>query len=159
MAINRISAVIGKEERDAIMTAITTIREKLPFLIDLTPEEKMALPKMGDKSRAFVAKATEVAAQNPGFLPRDFDLAELKKDADLFEALYPIRQALTQLAELVDDSCTAAGSEAYMAALLVYSYAKSSPAGTAGLDGVMDELGMRFARKAKTAKQPKPSAQ
>ena len=45
----------------------------------------------------------------------------------------------------------AAGSEAYTAALLVYNYAKSSNVGTQGLDGVLDELGARFTRKAKPA--------
>lgn len=38
-----------------------TIKQKLPFLIDLIAEERKSLPKMGDKSRAFVSKALEVA--------------------------------------------------------------------------------------------------
>ena len=43
----------------------------------------------------------------------------------MFEAMYPIVVALTQLQELVDDTCLAAGSEAYAAALQVYNYAKA----------------------------------
>ena len=93
-----------------MMTAVATIKEKLPFLIDLTADDRKALPKMGDKSRVFVSKALEVATQNPDFLPRSFDLKELRKDVQLFEAMYPIVVALTQLQELVDDTCFAAGS-------------------------------------------------
>jgi hypothetical protein len=148
---NRISAALTKTDREAVMDAITTIKTRLPFLIDLTADERKALPKMGDKSRAFVSKALEVATQNP-----DFDLEEMRKDVQLFEAMYPIVVALAQLQELMDDTYTTVGSEAYAAALQVYTYAKASGQG-AGLDSVVDELGQRFARKAKKAK-PQPSA-
>jgi hypothetical protein len=40
---------------------------------------------MGDKSRAFVSKALEVARQNPDFLPRSFDLDEMKRDVELLD--------------------------------------------------------------------------
>lgn len=52
-----------------MLQAIATIKEKLPFLVDLSADDRKTLPKMGDKSRAFVSKALEVAAQNPEFLP------------------------------------------------------------------------------------------
>ncbi len=38
----------------------------------------------------FVSKALEVTTQNPGFLPRSFDLDEMRKDVELFETLYPL---------------------------------------------------------------------
>ena len=148
---NRINASLSPSDREDVISAINTIRTKLPFLTDLSPEERQTLPKLGDRSRAFVSKALELATQNAGFLPRDFDIEEMKKDVNLFNDLFAIRQAMTTVNELVDDSYMAAGSEAYTAALLVYNYAKSSNVGTQGLDGVLDELGARFARKAKAA--------
>ena len=148
MADNRISANLSASDRLAVMDAIATIRQKLPFLIDLTTEERKALPKLGDKSRAFVTKALEVGTQNPDFLPRSFDLDEMRRDMQLFEALYPILLSLTQLQELVDDTAVAVGSEAYAAGLMVYNYAKASGKGT-GLDSMVDDLGRRFARKTK----------
>lgn len=156
MTMTPISATLNPTDRAAVMEAIATIKAKLPFLIDLNADERKALPKMGDKSRAFVSKALEVATQNPDFLPRSFDLEELRKDVQLFEAMYPIVMALTQLQELLDDTYVTVGSEAYSAALQVYNYAKASGQG-AGLEAVVDELGQRFARKAKKAK-PQPSA-
>lgn len=155
MADNRISASLSQPDREAVMTAIATIREKLPFLLDLTTEERRSLPKLGDKSRAFVSKALEVATQNQDFLPRSFDLDEMREDVLLFEAMYPILLALMQLQELIDDTYVAVGSEAYAASLLVYNYAKASGKG-AGLDAVVDEMGRRFARKSRTA-QPQVS--
>ncbi|MEH2199283.1 hypothetical protein [Nostoc sp.] len=152
MAENRISASLAPADKEAVMQAIATIREKLPFLVDLTPEERRTMLKMGDKSRAFVSKALEVATQNPNFLPRSFDLEEMRRDLALFESLYPVFLSLTQLQELVDDTCIASASEAYAAALAVYSYAKASGDVT-GLDGVIDEMGRRFNRRSKK-KQP-----
>ncbi|QSJ15785.1 hypothetical protein JYQ62_28905 [Nostoc sp. UHCC 0702] len=151
MSRTSISATLAQKERDAVLQAIATIKEKLPFLIDLSAEERKALPKMGDKSRAFVGKALEVATQNPEFLPRSFDLEEMRKDVQLFEALYPLLLSLTQLQELVDDTSLAVGSEAYAAALQVYNYAKASGQG-AGLDTVVVEMGQRFARKPRKVK-------
>ena len=151
MSNSPISAQLSQADRDAVMAAIATIKAKLPFLIDLSAEERKALPKMGDKSRAFVSKAMEVATQNPDFLPRAFDLAELQKDVQLFEALYPVLMSLTQLHDLVDDTCLAVGSEAYAAALQVYTYAKASGQGT-GLETAVEELGLRFARKTRKPK-------
>jgi hypothetical protein len=78
-------------------------------------------------------------------------LEELRKDGQLFEALYPILLLMTQLQELLDDTCLAVGSEAYAAALQVYSYAKAS-GNVGGMDAVVGEMGQRFARKPRKAK-------
>ncbi|AFZ27152.1 MULTISPECIES: hypothetical protein [Cylindrospermum] len=155
MAENRINATLSPADREAVLKAVATIKEKLPFLIDLSKDERIALPKLGDKSRAFVVKALEVATQNPDILPRYFDVDEMRRDVELFEALYPIVLSLSQLQALIDDTCLAAGSEAYVAALTVYNYAKVS-GNTQGLDAALDELGRRFARKTKKPEAPAP---
>ncbi len=80
MAQNRVSAVLAQTDKDAIMASIKAIAEKMPFAIDLSPEDIKTMPKLGDKSLAFVTRALEVAVQNPGFLPRDFDVEEFRKD-------------------------------------------------------------------------------
>ncbi|MBN3908350.1 MAG: hypothetical protein HWQ35_17950 [Nostoc sp. NMS1] len=151
MSTTPISATLAPTQRDAVFQAIATIKENLPFLVDLSADDRKALPKMGDKSRAFVSKALEVATQNPEFLPRSFDLEEMRKDVQLFEALYPLLLSLTQLQDLVDDTSLAVGSEAYAAALQVYNYAKVSGQGT-GLDTMVEEMGQRFSRKNRKVK-------
>ena len=83
MSENRVSASLGDAEKTALLGAIANLKSSLPFLIDLTPEERRALPKLGDKSRAFVSKALEVAIQNEDILPRSFDLEEFKRDVAL----------------------------------------------------------------------------
>jgi hypothetical protein len=155
MPENRISATLSDTDQQAVMTAINTVRQKLSFMIDLTPEERHDLPKMGDKSRAFVQQALEIATQNEDILPRSFDVAEMRKDVDLLAALAPILAALTQLLELVEDTLLEVGSEAYTAALLVYQFARAAGKGAA-LDKSLDALSQRFARK--VTKAPTPPA-
>jgi hypothetical protein len=154
MQENRISATLSDADRQAVMAALETIRQKLPFLTDLTPEDRRALPKMGDRSRAFVSQALELATQNPNIIPGGFDTPEMRKDVELLDALAPIMTALMQLGELAEDTYMAVGSEAYTSALLVYQYARAAGRGSA-LDGALDGLAQRFARKtARTTPKP-----
>lgn len=150
MQDSKISASLSETDRQAVMSAINTIRQKLPFLIDLTPEERHTLPKMGDRSRTFVSQALEVATQNADILPQSFDVAEMRKDVELIGALSPVMTALAQLQELVEDTFMAVGSDAYTSALMVYQFARSSGKGAA-LDSTLDAMGQRFARKAAKA--------
>lgn len=145
---NRIDVILSDADRDTVLNEIAKIRTLLPFLIDLTPEERQALPKMGDKSRAFVSQALQLAEHDDSFLPRSFDIEEMKRDLALAESLYPIMIALKQLSEFIDDTYVQVGSEAYTAALIVYQSAKQNGKGEA-LDGLLDSLGQRFARKTK----------
>jgi hypothetical protein len=150
MPENRISAQLGEAERQAVFAAIQTIRQKLPFLIDLTPEERRSLLKYGDKSRAFVEQALQVAEQNPDILPRTFDAGEMRNDVELFVALSSIHTAFAQLNELLDDTVLAVGSDAYAAALSVYQFARAAGKGAA-LDTALDGMAQRFARKSRSA--------
>jgi hypothetical protein len=150
---NIVSGTLSSEAVTAARTALETIRKQLPFLIGLDPEARRSLPRMGDKSRAFVRKCLEVANQNPGMLPRAFDLEEFGRDVALDEALLPIAESVRQLAEMIDDTHTALRSDAYVAALMVYQSAKRAGKGT-GLDGALDELGRRFVRKSGATAQP-----
>jgi hypothetical protein len=154
MPDNRISASLSDADQQAVLAAIQTIRQKLPFLVDLSPEERRSLPRMGDRSRGFVAQALEIATQNADILPRSFDVEEMRKDVELLGSLSPVLTALAQLNELVDDTVMEVGSEAYTAALAVYQYTRAAGKGAA-LDGALDSLGQRFARKSRSPQTDK----
>ncbi|MDH4444290.1 MAG: hypothetical protein QE267_04085 [Akkermansiaceae bacterium] len=150
---NRITAQLLEADRKAVLDAFTTILTKLPFLVDLTPDDRRELPKMGDKSVAFVRKSVEMAQEGADYLPGAFDAAEFKSDMALYDALIPFLQKATKLQELLDDTLVLIGSDLYVAALDHYAAAKRS-GDTGGLDGLMGELGKRFTRRAPTAVIP-----
>lgn len=148
MTSNLVSASLASDDYQKVMGAIATIKETLSFSKTLSASDRARLPKLGDKSRAFVAKALEVAIQTPDFLPRAFDVDEMQRDVELFEMMSAIALSLMQLQELVSDTTIAVGSDAYDAALSVYAHARQNKDDFA-LDGVVQELGRRFAHKPK----------
>jgi hypothetical protein len=152
---NRISAVITPEQLAASNDAITAFKNNLSniLILNLTAEERRTMLKMGDKTLAFVKKALEYAAQNPGLVPSFMDLPEAKKDYDLAAALYGIFQQLNTLTTAVEDTGMVAGSEAYEAALVFYHSVKgASRSNVPGSQAIYDDLSQRFPgqRKAKT---------
>ncbi len=155
MPDNLISAQLGEAERQAVFAAIQTIRQKLPFLIGLEPEERRSLPRIGEKSRGFVEKALQVAEQNPDILPRLFDAGEMRNDLELYSALSSVLLALSQLNELVEDTVIAVGSDAYAAALTVYQSVRAAGKDSA-LEGALEGMGQRFARKSRSTPAAKP---
>jgi hypothetical protein len=152
---NRVSAVLAAEDIDAVKTAISSIDSRLPFLVNLSPEEVKALPRFGDKSIGFVNKALELALQKDEFLPRSFSVEEFKKDVELYTKLYSVLQPLRGLAKKLENTFFEVGAEAYSAALVVYNCAKNSGQDLNGLETVLDELGKRFIMKSSPAEEKK----
>ena len=155
MSINRVNAVLPPADATAIMTAIGALKTRLNFLINLSPEERHDLPKMGDKSESFVRVALNAATAHPEVMPGTFSLDEMRTDVALIDALQPIEQELSELLSLIDDTLLEARSEAYTAALVVYHYAKGTSQGEA-LDKSADAMARRFVRKSHAVSVPTP---
>ncbi len=156
MPANRISAVLEQTNIDAINTAVSSINSNLPFLIDLTADEKKSLPRFGDKSVAFVNKANELTSHTDQFLPRNFDVTEFNKDVELYSKLYSLLQPLRMLMEKLEDTFQLVGSEAYSAALVVYQQAKLNKDELTGLEPIIDDLAKRFLQKSQNSTETNP---
>lgn len=126
----------AQQHLDAIKNALA------PYLTSLTPEERKTMPRMADKTVAFVPKTADYAATTPAFVPPFVDMAELTQDAAGVSALTPLRQ---QLALDTDSTVMVAGSEAYTTALTVYAninfLAKNKQPGA---QAAYDDLSVRF---------------
>jgi hypothetical protein len=163
MPYQPITATIAPADVTAIKAAIATIQAKLPFLITLTDAERKSLSKIGQNSLSFVEHAQTGAANNPTILPGSFDAAGFSSHVDLFATLTDINTSIAQLADGVDDTRMAVGSEAMGEARSVYEYVKAAAKTTPGLKPVADQLGERFQRTSAAkaaptaAKQPKQS--
>jgi len=101
----------------------------------------------GNASQAFIRKCADIAPHIDAFLPRGLDVAELRKDIDLMDALRPIMVSVSQLAEKLRDTHALVASEAFAASREIYRCAKLAQ-GPAGLEDVVKELSRRFTRAA-----------
>lgn len=154
MPNNRINATLSQADIDTALADVASLHQHLPFLIDLTADERQGMVKFGEKNRSFVTKALALASQNPDILPRSFNLDEMRADVNLVENLYPIQLAVTHLLGQIEDTYYAAGSEAYSAALQVYTYAKAANLATGTLEDALDDLGRRFVRRSRAPEKP-----
>ncbi len=144
MPYQNISADLSTTDLNEIKAALATIQQKMPFLVNLTTEERRRLYKMGDKSLAFVSNSLTAAQANPDILPASFDTAELARDYQLATVLSELRLNLRQMTEKVDDTLLAVGSEAMTSSLSVYDYVKAAAKRQPGLKAVAAQLGERF---------------
>ena len=142
---NKVSITIDEEAMTTISQALTAIRQNLPELINLKEEERHVLPKMGDKTVAFVNKNLEYAKQNPRVVPAFLDMVEFEKDVVAATDLRKVLIPLQQLVEKLDDTTMQAGSEAYTAALIFYNAViGAAKAGEPGMKNIYDDLKSRF---------------
>ncbi|MBE8969611.1 hypothetical protein [Nostoc sp.] len=144
MAYQNIAATLSPQDIQEIKAALQTVQRKMPFLITLSTEERRKLVKMGDKSLAFVNNSVTAAQSNREILPATFDVEELIRDYQLASALTELLISVQQLAEQVDDTLMAVGSEAMTSSLTVYDYVKTASKKTPGLKTVAEQLGERF---------------
>jgi hypothetical protein len=153
MPYQDINVVLSDADLQAIRQAVTTIQQKLPFLITLSTTERKRLFKMGDKRLAFVQTSLNAAQSNRNILPASFDLDAFSNDYKLATALMEVEMLLNQLSEQVDDTLLAVGSGAMTSSLTVYDYVKTAAKKTPGLKGIAEQLGTLFrAMKSRTAK-------
>ena len=155
---NKVSITIDEEAMTTISQALTAIRQNLPELINLKEEERHVLPKMGDKTVAFVNKNLEYAKQNPRVVPGFLDMVEFEKDVIAVNDFRKVLIPLQQLVEKLNDTTLQAGSEAYTAALIFYNAVKgATKAGEPGMKNVYDNLQSRFPGHTKTNDSSKDS--
>jgi hypothetical protein len=115
MPYSNLSVVIPNEAVAAIYAAIATIKTNLPFLINLTNDEKMAMIKMGEGSIQFVSKALAYGKSTPSIVPPYTDLNELGRDLAATSVMLPIAAEIDKLATAVSDTTIALGNEAMAA--------------------------------------------
>jgi hypothetical protein len=151
MPYQNIDASISAADLQAVKDALATIKQKLPFLITLTVDERKGTFKAGPNSLSFVQNALTAAQNFPQILPPSFDVAAFQRDVDLFAVLTELNTTSESLTAQIDDTRLAVGGEAMKEASQVYKYAQAAADNTPGLKTVVDQLGERF-KKAGTSK-------
>ena len=118
------------------------------YLINLTPEERMQLPKMGDRSFSFVMKGVELL-EIPGTpTPPYINVPALGIDMAAFSTLYQIQQIMKPTMDMLDDTLLLCGSESYVAILALYNYLKgAAKMNVPGAKTAYEELSARFAAR------------
>jgi hypothetical protein len=161
MKANSHSKSVQEEKLGKIVKGLEDLREEVStYVTPLTPKERKVLPKMGEKTLAFVEKCFEFSKSNPELCPGFFDKEAFEVDFKDARGLYGAVNMATQLKENLADTQMSAGSEAFQTALLFYNSAKMATANNvAGAKAVYEELRKRFPyrRRRKPAEEKAPA--
>jgi hypothetical protein len=142
---NRLNVVMTDQQVAAVKTAIQTIATNMPFLIGLTTDERIGLPKINVSNKAFAEDALNAVSNNAGMLPVFINVQQMQNDYKLFTQLDELLGVFRQLLEKAEDTQMLAGSEAYVAALTSYKlFMAASDAGIVGADAIVNSLRQRF---------------
>ena len=137
--------------------ALKKIREAradvAPYLHPLTTKQRKEIPKMGDKTLAFVTKMAEYAQSLSSLMPSYLDVPGLVIDAATSNNLLEIFQELNGFTTDVDSTRKVSGSEGYVGALIGYGALQGAAKNNQpGAQAAIGTVSPRFARTPTAAK-------
>jgi hypothetical protein len=148
---NRISVILEDSVMHAILQQIDSLDASLPFLFNLSPEERAGGFRLGDKNLGFLEKGKDYLNQKQEFLPVHYSKDEVVKDAALAAQLATIARKLQILADKIEDTASIAGMEALSGILAYYNAVKQAAKDKVlGAQTIYDDLKLRFPGRPKT---------
>ena len=151
MTQNLISASLSAEDAAEVQQNLIAAKSKLGFLLSLQTDDIATLFKVGNAYLPFIEKAYQTVLTHPEILPGVFDKDEFIRDYNLLVSLRPIFNQINELAEGIQKTFMAVGSDTMVAALEVYSAVKQNKDKVPGLAVTADEMAVFFKRtRAKT---------
>ncbi|MRT92140.1 hypothetical protein [Ancylomarina sp. 16SWW S1-10-2] len=152
---NKVKIVLTEEQKAAIAGGLKVIKDTLePILISLTPSEKRALLKLGDKSISFVNKCLMFANQKPEFVPSYIDKNEWQIDMNARNDLSPYNAEIQEINSLLLDTIMLCGNEAFRQALTYYNSVKQAAKDNVpGAKPIYDELKQQFPNNKKSKEE------
>lgn len=157
MSQNLIDLSLDAERLGRLDAALAAVEAELAGMAALGPDQIRELTKMGAKSEAFVRQATVAFGENPGVLPRNFDLEGFQRDLATLDALRPRLKRLTRIHERMSGTEIALGSDLMNAALEGYAVLKVSGKGE-GMEALKRLLSQRFSRSPRSLADGTPEA-
>lgn len=126
-----------------------------PYLIALTPEERMSMPKMSDKTQPFVEKTIAYCAMSPQFIPLYLNVEELNSNMKVYKQLMGLFRIVRGLNDGLDDTTMQAGGQSYSLALSYYNSVKmATKIDVLEANTVYDDLKKRFEKNKTSGDKP-----
>jgi hypothetical protein len=141
---NLVSDTVDQTLVNDVLQQLRDAKNALPFLINLSKEQRKKYRKMGPKSVEYVNETRAGAFQFASSLPQDFSLEEFDKDANLITQLFPLLVASEALSEALNDTILALGSDCMKEADEVYSFLKLAARTDANAKALVTNISRRF---------------
>ena len=155
MPYQNIDAPVSASDLQTIRDAFATLKQKLPFLINLTADERKVTFKNGPDRVSFVQNAVAAANGHLEIFPPSFNTQGFQRDADLLAVLTELQSLAESITSQIDDTRLAVGGEVMRQATQVYNYVKEAAKTTPGLKPLADQLGEEYQKARKGSESPK----
>ena len=141
-----------------VLQKLGEIETLLPFLIQLTEDERKSLAKVADKRRAFIEKYDTYVRSHPEFVPPIYPVATAESNLDLFHGLTQIVGELTIVFSKMDDTRLASGSIAYVDARHYYNIVHEAvEANVSGARAIYEDMKTLFEGQGNFADEDNPA--
>lgn len=142
MPYNNLSFAITPAQKAAIKAAADAIRTNLPFLINLSLDERKTLRKIGSKRIGYVKDVLDGSKANPSSIPSAVNMTEFDKDVQGYADMSEVAALLRPLFEAIEDTTVAVGSEATRTADQCYKNLKANAKGNASVKNTVSKIGL-----------------
>jgi len=149
---NLVSLTLTDAQLAEIDQALAALENQFVELVALTPAQRRAMPKMGEKSEAFCRQTISLLQQNPQIVPATVSVPDAVADLTALDRLRPRAQRLARLSERVNDTQTALGSDVMATSLQGYALLKVAGK-RQGLESLRDALGTRFVKRTRATEE------
>ncbi|MES2660583.1 MAG: hypothetical protein V4689_18300 [Verrucomicrobiota bacterium] len=154
---NRISAEITDAVKTQVLTKFQEIKDLLPFLINLSPEEKRGIVTISTERGAMDEAFTSEMGAHPDLVPAYVDATELARDRELRGDLLEILQRSREICDALEDTAHVAGSDVLLGYLSFYNNVQqAAKRGVNGAKTLLDNLSRFFPRNRRVAVVPTP---
>lgn len=148
---------LTSEEVAAMDAGLDQLEAATTRFVSLTPEQKLVMVKMGEKSEVFCRQTLSMLQLNPQLMTASMNLADAQADLRAIDMLLPRLQRLSKLLQRFADTDQALRSDVMAMALMGYKLLQVTGR-SAGLEPLRRELGTRWAKKRRTAPQALPKS-
>ncbi len=150
MALKQVNGTLSQGDMDQIVNSLQEAEAQLPFLINLTPEERKTGIKLGEGSQSFAEKTVDYVQRHPQLLPSYFTMDDFMDEYYTWVHLQELRRRFAELFEGTDDTLMAVGSSLMRKLLKVYANVQDAQEVTniSGIDTIYEDLRQRFERNA-----------
>ena len=153
---NKVSASISAQDKTDILAAFATIKAKLPFLINLTPEGRRSTPAIATERGGMNSTFPMEMTAHADLVPSYVNMAEVNKDSALWDHLDELEACAKEICEGIADTKQAVGNDLLLAYLSFYNNVKqAAKRAVVGADAIYQNL-RRFFQRGGSTPPPTP---
>lgn len=143
-------AYINESKLDYLMNLLNQINIQLPFLTNLSPEERKKNYRKGENQFSYIRKTINYAKQHPYNNPSFIEISTVATQLETAERMMELTKKAKELYERLNDTTHEVYQELYDTTRVLYmNYNMMAKMNKKGLEEIVEDLKQHFPRTGK----------